>query len=168
MIQRLRSRISQIEEEIAQLTASGMAKLLTQVETRSGKGQGLTCRKWRTIYGAVSHSNAGNPRLRLGGVGVHDAGRKRTRTVGAGVHRCHHQKSENSLAARSRADLRRRKSADEWVRKGIEFDGQQEFSKAFECFQRGIEVDPEIANCKCISVISWSLLPFRMGLRPEL
>src|SRR5579859_7964965 len=41
MIRRIRNRIAQIEEEIANLTASEMAKLLAQVETAAEKGRDL-------------------------------------------------------------------------------------------------------------------------------
>ena len=48
-----------------------------------------------------------------------------------------------SLAARGRADLRIKEEAEEWLRKGIALRNLGMHFEAFECFDRGIEIDPE-------------------------
>ncbi len=47
-----------------------------------------------------------------------------------------------SLAARGRADLRIKEEAEEWLKRGLELDDQASYEEAFECFDRGIQLDP--------------------------
>lgn len=48
-----------------------------------------------------------------------------------------------SLAARGRYDLRDKEEAEEWLVKGLEYSKAKKFREALDCYQRGIEVDPE-------------------------
>ncbi|MGA8670335.1 MAG: hypothetical protein WB679_10690 [Terracidiphilus sp.] len=47
-----------------------------------------------------------------------------------------------ALAARSRADLRVGDEAAHWLQEGLEFNDQRKYEEAFECFERGIQLDP--------------------------
>lgn len=47
-----------------------------------------------------------------------------------------------SLASRGMQDLLVREDAEQWYKRGLEFWGEESYEEAFECFERGIALNP--------------------------
>jgi TPR repeat protein len=47
-----------------------------------------------------------------------------------------------SLVARGRADLRVKEEAEQWLNRGAELYAKGSYEKAFACFERGLQLDP--------------------------
>jgi TPR repeat protein len=47
-----------------------------------------------------------------------------------------------SLVARGRADLRAKAEAEEWLKKGVDFQNEERYEEAYACFESGIRLNP--------------------------